>query len=407
MYRKLRTKITLYSVSVLLLLFLGTILIVYTASYRETLNAEREMLARYADSYWKNGKPAAGLGFPPGEEPPESIPIAPAAGQFYSVEKDAAMNTVSVYDPDTGRISPGDLEEMAGRILASGKSDGTEGEWVYHAETRGDRTLVALLDNTLVSASSSALLYNTLRWGGLMVALLILGVHLTSGLLVKPLEKNEMRQRQFVSDAGHELKTPAAVIAANAELLGREIGENRWLLNIKAENARAGALVGQLLELTHLEEKDLPMERLDLSALTEEILLPFEGPAFERGHLVEASIRPGVEVRGSAQQLSTLISVLMDNAVRHSSEGSSIRVSLDREKGRAVLAVANQSERMTAEECSALFDRFYRRDPSRSAGEHYGMGLSIAQKIAENHRGSIGASWKDGNLTFRVVLPQA
>ncbi len=410
MVRKLRLKITLFSVAVLLVLFLGTISVVYITSYRQTLRAEEDMLALYAAAYWENGNPAGREGeeMLPGGPPPGELALSvapPSAGSFCSVETDGSGRVLSLNNAERGKISDGDLTAMAGRIAQTGKTDGAEGTWVYRVERRDGRVLTVLLDNTLLSGSSATLLGNTLRYGGLMVLLLVLAAWFASGWLTKPLEENERAQRQFVSDAGHELKTPAAVIAANAELLEREIGKNRWLENIKAENERTGALVGGLLELARAGERNESPEKVDLSTLFGETVLPFEGPAFERGHMLKVSSVPGLTVIGTRQQLSTLISVLMDNALQHSPEGSDIVMSLSAEGRSAVILAANDSPPMTPEACRRMFDRFYRADASRSGDGHYGMGLSIAKKIAEAHHGSIGASWKNGVLTFRVRIP--
>ena len=410
MYRKLRIKIALSSIAVLLVLFLGTIGIVYGTSYRETLRTDQEMLSRYAEAYWENGNPEGSeplplLAPPPGEAPAAELPQV--SSQFYSVEWDEAGETVSVNNPDAQAITDDDLTVLAHQMAESGKMNGIEGVWVYHIESRRGHTLVALLDNTLVTSSSSTLFTNTVRYGLGMIIILCVVVWFTSGLLVRPLERNEREQRRFLSDAGHELKTPVSVIATNAELLQREIGSNRWLENIIAENERSSGLVQNLLTLTRMQEKQSTQEQLNLSEIVEGVILPFEGVAFEKGHVLNAQIRPELFVQGNAQQLSSLVSILLDNAVQYSKEGSEIGITLSEESRRALLQIRNQCPEMSPEQCRQMFDRFYRSDGSRTGNGHYGLGLSIAQKIVQAHRGSISASWKDGSITFTAVLPLA
>ena len=410
MYRKLRIKIALSSIAVLLALFLGTIAIVYGTSYRETMRADEEMLSVYAKAYWENGNPSGNDGLPPMAPPPGEAPrdnVPQASSQFYSVDWDESGETVSVNNPNSKKITDEELTALARRIASSGKENGIEDAWVYHVVSRNGHTLVALLDNTLVASSSSTLFINTVRYGGAMIIILCVVVWFTSGLLVRPLERNEQEQRRFLSDAGHELKTPVSVIAANAELLQREIGTNRWLENIIAENERSSALVQNLLTLTRMQENECAAQRVNLSDIAQGVILPFEGAAFEKGHVLDADIRPELFTQGNPQQLSSLVSILLDNAVQYSEDNSEIILTLSQENRRAVLHVRNRCPEMSQEQCGRLFDRFYRTDDSRTGNGHYGLGLSIAQKIVQTHHGSISASWKAGFITFTVVLPLA
>lgn len=410
MYRKLRIKIALSSIAVLLLLFLGTIAVVYGTSYRKTMRTEQEMLSRYAEAYWENGNPEETAMLPPVAPPPGNEPPAAApqvSGQFYSVELDAEGQAVAFHNPDSQKITDDELIAMARRIAENGTKNGVDGAWVFHLESQSGHTLTVLLDNSLVSDGSSTLFMNTLRYGGLMIVILCVIVWFTSGLLVRPLERNEQEQRRFLSDAGHELKTPVSVIATNAELLQREIGSNRWLENIIAENKRSGGLVQNLLTLTRMQEKQTACERVNLSGIVEGVILPFEGVAFEKGHVLNADVSPELFVQGNAQQLSSLVSILLDNALQYSTEGSEIGLTLAGENHRAILRVRNQCPEMSQEQCGQLFDRFYRTDDSRTGNGHYGLGLSIAQKIVQAHHGGINALWKDGSITFTVVLSQA
>ncbi|MBR3019268.1 MAG: HAMP domain-containing histidine kinase [Clostridia bacterium] len=265
------------------------------------MRADRETLALYTEAYWENGNPAETEELPPAGPPPgetfrEAMPQG--NGRFGSVEMDDTGSVVSVNNPDQFDITDGDLIILAQRLAANGKLFGVEDTWVYYLENHDGRTLASFLDNTLVSDSSSTLFANTLRFGGLMIVMLCVIVWFTSSLLVRPLERNEQEQRRFISDAGHELKTPVSVIATNVELLRREIGSNRWLENITAENERSGKLIKSLLALTRAQEDSAPMEQVNLSDIAESTILPFEGVAFEKGHVLNSSVQPSLHISG-------------------------------------------------------------------------------------------------------------
>ena len=185
----------------------------------------------------------------------------------------------------------------------------------------------------------------TLVFGGAALVILFFLSRYLAGKIVSPLEESYLSQRQFISDAGHELKTPVAVINANLELLSREIGGNQWLSNIQYENERMSALVIQLLELARAENVTPQMESLDLSRLVYGETLPFESVAYEKGLTLNSEISENVCVSGNSTQLKQLVSILIDNAVRHSSRGNEVRITLRKEKGHALLSVMNDGDR--------------------------------------------------------------
>ena len=219
------------------------------------------------------------------------------------------------------------------------------------------------------------------------------------------MEENYKRQKQFVSDAGHELKTPVAVVNANVELLSREIGENQWLSNIQYENERMSGLISQLLELARTENVKVPMETLDFSHLVLGEALPFETVAYENGLQLETDIAEGILLCGNDLQLKQLASILIDNAIRHSANGKAVVLRLRKEKNHAVFSVVNDGEQIPPEQQKHLFDRFYRGDESRTDDRHYGLGLAIAKAIAGSHHGTIQVLCARGKVEFLVRLP--
>ena len=413
MVRKLRVKMILITTASLLFLFVGTISAVYFASYREILEKDREMLERYAAAYWKNGSPKWIEQEPPPGIPPRDVlgPDMAPSGQFYSVELDETGEVLATHIPENEQMDAEQLSMMA-KDLVGGKKDGVRGRWVYHWENESfpsGKALLVLLDNVLVDESYYALFRNTRRFGFLLFLLLVILAAWASGMVVKPLIQADREQKRFLSDAGHELKTPVAVITANLELLERDVGSNHWLENIRRENTRMVSLVENLLTLTRMEEVRLPLSRLDLGREVEKAVLVFEVVAFEAGHLLEQDLEEGLFVRGNEKQLESLFSIFLENACEHSLPGSSIGVSLRKQGGQAVLSFQNTCPIMDEGEVRHLFDRFYQVDKARGGESHCGLGLSIAKRIVESLEGSVQVRYEAGRsaITFIVFFPLA
>ena len=165
-----------------------------------------------------------------------------------------------------------------------------------------------------------------------------------------------------------------------------------------------GELVGQLLDLSRAENRESPMEPVDFSRVLAGEALALESLAFERGRTINSDIEPDIRVLGNPTQLTQLVSVLLDNAIRHAA-GAEIAVSLRRQGRDAVLCVSNAGDEIPPEQLAHLFDRFYRVDEARGGEGHYGLGLSIAKAVAEKHGGAISAESRAGQVSFTVTLP--
>ena len=227
---------------------------------------------------------------------------------------------------------------------------------------------------------------------------------------VGPVARAWERQREFVADASHELKTPLTVILSNAQLLAEADGDaalrERLTSNILAMSARMRGLVEDLLELARVDTgpQAQDMQVLDLSRLTAEALLPFEPLFYERGLTLESELEPGIRVRGSAAQLTQCVGILLDNACKYASEHGHALVRLRRQGRRAcLLSVENSGEPLSAREQRDIFKRFYRADRSRTGGS-FGLGLAIARGIAGAHRGRIWAEAFEGGNRFCLRL---
>lgn len=407
MFKKTKRKIVASIMSVLVLLWVGTLAIIYASSYLEMEKQNRGMLCEHAEHYTLSQRQK--LPPPENPEPNREKPRyanAPAfrLSTFYTVAMAYDGEILEIKNPQERVHSDQELEELARDIVSRGKTSGVKRNLIYYAADKGEYILVAFKDNTIINESMNTLFRYTLLFGGVaIVALFFLAVFL-AGRIVKPLEESYRKQKQFISDAGHELKTPVSVVSTNAELLGREIGENPWLSNIQYENERMGLLVGQLLELAHTEQVSLKRERVDLSHLVQGEVLPFESVAFEKGRRLRYQIEPEILMDGSSAQLKQMVSVLLDNAIGHSTEGSEVSLTLSRHRGWARLSVVNEGPEIPPEQRSQIFERFYRVDMARN-GEHYGLGLAIAKSIVTAHKGRIYVSCACGLVEFRVELP--
>ena len=227
--------------------------------------------------------------------------------------------------------------------------------------------------------------------------------------MVRPVEQAWTQQRQFVADASHELKTPLTVILTNAELLQMSDGEgrDRCVDSILTMAHQMRSLVEHLLELARSDSGQAKMvfEQVDLSALAEDALLPFEAVFFEAGLTLESEIAPGITLTGSRQHLGQLLDILLDNAKKYA-QGGTVRLVLEKQnRHHCRLSVSNQAEPMDKAALTNIFKRFYRMDTARSRDGSFGLGLSIAENIVTAHGGKIWADYADGRITFTAELP--
>ena len=416
MFKKSRKKIVAAIMSILVLLWVGTLGVIYASSYFEMSNKNKEMLQTHTWLYSlpnsfdemippSKPMPEGDHSFAPGFNP-ESPQFQ--LSTFYTVAISYEGEILEIKNEPSTIYTDEDLKQLAMQIVTGEKNYGTKNNLAFYKTDKSGYILVAFMDNTVINESAITLLRYTLIFGGIaLVLFFFLSVYLARRI-VNPLEESYQKQKQFISDAGHELKTPVSVVSANAELLSREIGDNQWLANIQYENERMGKLVGQLLELARTENVKPQMEYLDLSRLVVGGVLPLESVAFENGLTLNSQITTdGIITLGNSTQLSQLVSILVDNAIKHSRNGKEISVSLTHTRSNAVFSVINDGEPIPQEQMAQLFERFYRADEARNGEDkHYGLGLAIAKAIVDAHHGKIEVSSYDGKVCFTVQLPK-
>ena len=268
-----------------------------------------------------------------------------------------------------------------------------------------------VFSDTAVEQATDRYLLRVSLLSGLGAFAVFFGISLgLSAWAVHPVDLAWRQQKQFVADASHELKTPLTVIMSNAELLQQpgysEEQRKNFSDSILVMSRQMRHLVDSLLNLARLDSMtgDVELQTLDLSALVEDSILPFEPLYFERGLTLESEIEPGLSVRGNERALRQCVDILLDNAQKYSEPGA-VRLRL-RALGRSgELTVSNPSPELSKSECREIFRRFYRRDEARTVSGSYGLGLPIAEGIVTRHGGKIDCTWADGEIRFTVTLP--
>lgn len=409
MFKRSRRKIVLSIMGSLLLLFAVTLSVILLASTHQIRQENMELLLRHAELFHLESESGSPQEAPQPESPAGMPPLDKRPdyqlSTFYSVAFGEPGDVLSVDTGDRGVYGEEELTRMAEEILTSQTPAGRQGNLMYILIRKPGYTLVAFMDTTLSESGLHTLMRNVLLFGtAAMVVLFFLSLCL-SGKIIRPLEESDLRQKQFISDASHELKTPVAVIETSAEMLQREIGKNDWLSSILYENERMSGLVRQLLDLSRAERTDVPMEQVDLSRIVTGEVLAFEALAFDRGKEILSRVEDGIQMTGNRTQLAEIVSILLDNALQHGTE-QTIELTLARQGHAAQLTVENEGDAIPQDKMQHLFDRFYRLDEARGdEGHHYGLGLSIAKAIAERHGGEIAAACFTGKIRFTVSLP--
>lgn len=317
---------------------------------------------------------------------------------------------------DVSKVDADVMSEVVSRVDSgegSGRDAATHVAWDSRRTPSG--YLIAVSDTSDVDAAWSS----QLRASVLGVAVGLAGLFgiswWLSGVLIAPIEDAWSRQRRFIADASHELKTPLAVIVANMDILRREgveEGQRRWVDGSADAAVRMQRLVADLLELARTDETKsgdadaMVHMDVDLSDVAESAALDFDAVAFERHVMIDDDIEPGVHVSGDPEWLSRMVRILVDNAVKYADEGTSVTVVLRRDGNEVRLSVNDIGQVMSDEDVRHVFDRFYRSDEARSRETGgFGLGLAIASGIAEAHGGRIACTSDEGSgTTFTVAL---
>ncbi len=407
MIKKLRFKLIFVSMLSLLIVLITIEGMIGVMNYRKVvLDADQilEILSDHAGRFPEN--------FPlkKGHDRPGMSPELPYESRYFSVLFDEEGNERSV---DIGKVAAIDREEAsayARKVWSGQKEKGFMGNYRYMVTRTEAGVRITFLDCRRQQDMFQNLLVNAL-WISLagLGAVLLLIIYLSSRI-IKPFSDNYEKQKHFITDAGHELRTPLTIIQADTEILEMDCGEeNEWLADIRKQTKRMNDLTNALIALSRMEEgiqKEMMID-FPLSDMVEEIVNTFRGPARLREIKLSSSISPMMSMRGDQKAIHSLITILLDNAVKYSNDRGTIFVTLEKKKNRIRLSVFNTTECISREQISHLFDRFYRTDDSRNSETGgYGLGLSIAASTVASHNGKITAETKDEkSLQITVTFP--
>lgn len=409
MFKRTRLKIFLLIMVIATVVITLMLSVIYIVNSRSSYERSISLLENYMEND-KNPPPDAGTDSERPELPPKSKDdhkVMFKLSTFYSVVYSESGDVIKVDYGDGTLYSEQEVLEMAENVILTGKNKGVYSKMPFLIKDFDETKMVAFIDNTMEVDNSGRLFEISLIVGSCAWGIIMIIAWYLSKNIVRPLEENDIKQKQFISDAGHELKTPISVISANADILSLEIGENKWLSNIQYENERMGNLVMQLLELVRAENVIQTKEELDLSRLVSGGALTFESVAYENGLILNSDIEDNITVDGNQSQLSQLVSILIDNAIDNANGGKEIAVKLYSSKNQAVLSVINSGRPIPEDVKKRLFERFYRADEARTDEKgHYGLGLAIAKAIVNSHSGKIEINCFDDLIEFKVSLPK-
>ena len=316
------------------------------------------------------------------------------SARYAAVAIDKNGNIIRTDVTHISSLTEDEVTAITEALKNTASGTGTYSGFLYRiSETkRAEGKVIILLDNGMQISSFFTVLFISVGAGIFGWLLMLLLVILLSKKTIAPVARSIEKQKQFVTNAGHEIKTPLAIILANTDAMELHNGENKWSKNIRAQTLRLSGLMQNLLMLAKMDESSakLPMCSFDISTAAEDTVNAFIEPAALKGVMIEQDIQKGLQLNGNHDSIVQLITVLLDNAVKYTESGGMIRAKLSGNDKNITLSIANTCEPIDHPE--KLFDRFYRGDSARTQKNGgYGIGLSVAQAIAELHKGSITA----------------
>ena len=314
-----------------------------------------------------------------------------AAGSYYNLSNEEFLQTlyeeVSCSDSEGGKLKEYNLRYHV--------QHSPEGDIYVFADISSEQhTLGSLVRTIIIIWFSSAVVF-------FFVSVLL------ARWATKPIEKAFAQQKQFISDASHELKTPLTVIMTNAQMLGLDDftpeQKNGFVRNITKMSALMKSLVENMLSLTRAENTErLILSDINMSETVEDAVLPFEPVFFEKDLILTEEIEPGIHIKADSRQIQQLVEIFLDNAQKYCHPETETVIKLFRQNTSVILSVSDHGDEISPDEIEKIFMRFYRADKARAINGSYGLGLSIAQQIAENHKAKIKVESSGGLNTFSV-----
>ena len=325
---------------------------------------------------------------------------------IYSIKLDSNNNISKIINHSNNEVSENDIKKLANNILKENKKEKIGflyfDQYSYKLE---NGKLLVIANNNNIQNMLLRGIRNSLIIFTILTIIFIYISKLITNWITKPVMESFNKQKDFIYDASHELKTPLAVIMANISCLRDNPKEAKWLNNIENESTKMNELIKKLLTLAKTEREEYPRNNGNLSKVVELSSISFEAVAFEKGITLKYDIQNNINFNMNDNDIKELISILLDNAIKHSYDNEIIKVNLRKENNNIILEVINKGDEIKKEDEEKIFERFYRVDKARTRNENrYGLGLSIAKNIVINHHGKITASSKNNITTFKVIF---
>lgn len=419
MIKKLRIKFVMtafLSVLAVLVILVGGINI---SNYIHVVNESDKVLGILSDNGGRFPEREPEGSVRTGEEPPPGAghgaridsPELAFETRFFTVTYSAEGDVVKTDTDKVYSVSGESAVSMADEVMMSGKESGFVYDYRYLVSETPDGGRIVIFSDRGASLANFRSFRNASAVISLL-GLLIIGsiIYLISGRAVRPIEEAGEKQKRFISDAGHEIKTPLAIIRADADVLMMETGQdNEWVSDIIRQTDRLSELTNDLISLSKMEEggSSLVTEETDLSAMAEDAADSVKSLTVMQKKEFSSDIESGVHIKCDKKAVYELMSILLDNAVKYCPGGGSISFSLSSKGKKAVFSVENDTDGSIGDEAvKHLFDRFYRTDASRNSGAGgFGIGLSVALAVTEAHKGRISAEIpREGSIRFTAIL---
>ena len=355
------------------------------------------------------------------KNPPENFPEGGGFMPRFEERLNIRFDGCLVYLDEAGMIreirqdraehySETELSEAVSQIFAGGKVRGWYQYYKFCIDTRiaddgSPETVIGLINASSNLYSVFTMILISIVIGVLSFLLVLLIIIFASKRAVKPIAESYTKQKQFVTDAGHELKTPLTVISANNELLRMLYGESEWFDSIDKQVAKLNSLVQSLITLAKMDEEQKPVfDSFNLSDAVYDTAKSFENLLHSRGRLITFDIEENITYLGDESKIRQVVSILMDNAAKYCDEKGKVAVHLKTDR-QIRLQIINDYSAATEEDLEKVFERFYRADKARTSAGSYGLGLSIAKSIVELHKGEIRAkALENSRVMFEVIL---